>query len=339
MRNRRFVLASRPAAMPEEGNWKLVETAMPGPGEGEILVRTIWLSVDPYMRGRIAAGKGYAKGIEIGAVMGGGGVGEVVRSRHPAFKPGDIVESMAFGWQEYAVLGPAGTRKVDPAHGPIRHALGILGMPGLTAYFALFDIGRPKPGDTVVVSAASGAVGQVVGQLAKMAGCRTVAVAGSEAKLAWCRDELGYDAGVNHRTAGDLPAALAAACPGGIDIYFDNTAGLIADAAMGLVNLGARIVQCGRIAISSQPGPDIGPRFHGQFIATRCRMEGFLIFDHAHRYDEGLRRLGPWVREGKLRYREDIVEGFENTPRALIRVLSGTNFGKQLVKVADEPGR
>jgi hypothetical protein len=335
-KNRQFVLARHPDGMPKESDWSLVEKPIAEPGEGEMLVRTLWLSVDPYMRGRIAPSKSYTKGVEIGEVMQGGGVGEVVRSRNPAFKQGDIVESMGFGWQEHAVLKPAGTRKVDPRHGPIRYALGVLGMPGLTAYFALLEVGRPRPGETVVVSAASGAVGQVVGQIAKLAGCRAVAVAGEDDKLAWCRAELGYDAGINHKTAGDLAAAIAAACPNGVDVYFDNTAGPIADAVMGLLNLRARIIQCGRVAVSNKPGPDIGPRFHGQYIVTRCRVEGFLVFDYVNRYDEGLRVLGRWVKEGKLRYREDIIDGFEHMPRALIRILNGENFGKQLVKVAEE---
>lgn len=334
--NRQFVLVRYPDGMPKESDWKLVESPIAEPSEGEMLVRTIWLSVDPYMRGRISPAKSYAKGVSPGEVMVGGGVGEVVRSRHPDFKPGDIVESMAFGWQDYPVLKAAGTRKVDPALGPIRYAVGILGMPGLTAYFALLDVARPKAGETVVVSAASGAVGQVAGQIAKIHGCRAVAVAGSEAKLSFCR-ELGYDAGVNHRAA-DLPAALAAACPDGIDIYFDNTGGPIHDAAMGLMRLRGRVPIVGRIALAAKFGePDIGVRHLGQILVNRLRMEGFLVFDYAARYPEGLKQLAAWVKEGKLRYREDIVEGLENTPKAFLRLLTGENFGKQLVRVSDEP--
>ncbi|MGQ0665051.1 MAG: NADP-dependent oxidoreductase [Pseudomonadota bacterium] len=336
-RNRRIVLASHPEGMPREDNWRLIEAPAPEPREGEMLVRTIWLSVDPYMRGRISTAKGYTKGVAIGETMQGGGVGEIVASRHPGFKPGEIVESMNFGWQDFPVLEAEGTRKIDPKDGPIRHALGVLGMPGLTAYFALTEVGRPKPGETVVVSAATGAVGQAVGQIAKLKGCRTVAVAGEDSKLAWARGELGYDAGVNHRRAADLGAALAAACPNGVDIYFDNTAGPIHDAAMRLINLRARIIVCGTIALADRFGqPDIGERFHRQLLINRARMEGFLIFDYRDRYAEGLRQLGAWLREGRIKYREDVIDGLENAPRAFLRLLEGKNFGKQLVRVDEE---
>jgi NADPH-dependent curcumin reductase len=335
--NRQFVLAHRPEGMPRESDWKLVESPVPEPGEGEIVARANWLSVDPYMRSRLGTTRNYAKNVEIGEVMQGGGVGRVVRSRHPDFKPGDVVESMAWGWQDYATLPPARTRKVDLKHGPMRYALGLLGMPGLTAYFAFFDVGRPRAGETVVVSAASGAVGQVVGQMAKLNGCRAVAVAGDDKKLDFCRRELGYDAAISHRSD-DLPAALKAACPNGIDIYFDNTAGPIADAVMPLTNVRARVIQCGVIAIANKVGqPDMGLRFHRQFIVSRMRMEGFLVTDYLNRYDEGLAWLGRHVREGKLKYREDIAEGLEIMPKAFLRLLTGENFGKQLVKVAPEP--
>ena len=336
--NRQVVLVRRPDGMPQETDWKLIEAPLPEPGEGEIVARASWLSVDPYMRARLSAARSYARGVEPGEVMQGGGVGAVVRSRHPDFKPGDIVESMAWGWQDYAVLRPAAARKVDLKYGPMRYALGILGMPGLTAYFALFEIGRPRAGETVVVSAASGAVGQVVGQIAKLNGCRTVAVAGDDAKLEFCKKELGYDAGINHRTTKDFGAALKDACPNGIDIYFDNTAGPIADAVMPLTNVRARVIQCGVIAIANKVGqPDMGLRFHRQFIVSRMRMEGFLVTDYINRYDEGLAWLGRHVRAGKLKYREDVVEGLENMPKAFLRLLKGENFGKQLVKVSNEP--
>lgn len=334
--NRQFVLVRYPEGMPVESDWKLVESPVPEPGEGEMLVRTLWLSVDPYMRGRISPAKGYTKGVAPGEVMQGGGVGQVIRSRIPGFNEGDIVESMAFGWQDYPLLKAVGTRKVDPSHGPIRYALGLLGMPGLTAYFAMLDLGKPKPGETVVCSAASGAVGQVVGQIAKIYGCRAVAVAGSQAKLDWCKT-LGYDSGVDHHTA-NLPADLAAACPTGIDIYFDNTAGPIHDAVMGLINLRARVMIVGTIALAGMFGrPDIGPRHLRSILINRARVEGFLVFDYVERYPEGLRQLAAWLKEGKLVYREDIIEGFEHTPRAFLRLLTGENFGKQLVQVADEP--
>jgi NADPH-dependent curcumin reductase CurA len=331
--NRQFQLVRYPEGLPTEQDWKLVETPVPEPGAGEILVRTQWLSVDPYMRGRISPAKSYAKGVAPGELMVGGGVGEVVRSNIAEFKPGDIVESMAFGWQEYPVLKAAGTRKVDPSLGPIRHALGVLGMPGLTAYFAMLEVLKPKAGETVLVSAASGAVGQVVGQIAKILGCRAVAVAGSASKLAFCK-ELGYDAGIDHH-AKDLPAEMAKACPDGIDVFYDNTGGPIHDAAMGLMRLRGRIVIVGRIALSAKFGqPDIGVRHMGTMLVNRLRMEGFLVFDYAQRYPEGLKQLAAWMKEGRIKYREDIVDGLENTPKAFLRLLSGENFGKQLVRIS-----
>jgi len=332
--NRQILLASYPEGMPRIGDWRMVEGPVPEPAEGEMLVRTLYLSVDPYMRGRINPGRNYTKGVAPGEVMQGGGVGEVVASRAAGFAPGDVVESMGFGWQDYPLLRAAGTRKVDPALAPVSTALGVLGMPGLTAYFGLESIGRPQPGETVVISAASGAVGQVAGQIARLRGCRTVAVAGSAAKLAWCRDTLGYDAGVDHRAA-DLPAALAAACPQGIDVYFDNTGGAIHDAVMGLINLRARIIICGTIALAARFGqPDIGPRHLRQILVNRARVEGLLVFDHVDRYPEGLAVLSAWLREGKLVYREDVTEGLENTPAAFIKLLTGENFGKMVVRVS-----
>ncbi len=333
--NRQFILAAHPEGVPNEATWRMVEAPMGEPGEGEILVRSLWLSVDPYMRGRISPAKGYTKGVAPGEVMQGGGVGRVLKSRNSAFKEGDVVESMGFGWQEYPVLKAEGTRKLDPSLGPIRHALGVLGMPGLTAYFALLEIGRPKAGETVVVSAATGAVGQIVGQIAKIKGCRTVAIAGDDAKLAFARKELGYDAAINHRTASDLAKAVGEACPKGVDVFFDNTAGPIHDAVMQNLAMRARVIICGTIAITSRPGPDVGPRWLRQILIGRARVEGFLVFDYVKRYGEGLNQLAQWLKDGKLVWREDIMAGFENMPQALIRVLKGENFGKQLVRVVD----
>ena len=333
--NRQFVLDAHPEGVPSEATWRMVEAPMGEPGEGEIVVRSLWLSVDPYMRGRISPAKGYTKGVAPGEVMQGGGVGRVLKSRNPAFKEGDVVESIGFGWQEYPVLKAEGTRKLDLSLGPIRHALGVLGMPGLTAYFALLEIGRPKAGETVVVSAATGAVGQIVGQIAKIKGCRAVAIAGDDAKLAFARKELGYDAAINHRTAADLAKAVGEACPKGVDVFFDNTAGPIHDAVMQNLAMRARTIICGTIAITSRPGPDVGPRWLRQILINRARVEGFLVFDYVKRYEEGLKQLAQWLKESKLVWREDIMTGFENMPKALIRVLKGENFGKQLVRVVD----
>jgi NADPH-dependent curcumin reductase CurA len=334
--NRQWRLVARPDGLPRAEHWRLETGPVPEPGEGQIVARACWLSVDPYMRGRIAAGPSYARPVEPGEVMQGGGVGVVVASRHAGFKPGDIVESMGWGWQDYATLGAQGTRKVDPALGAIRHALGVLGMPGLTAYFAFLEVGSPRVGDTVVVSSAAGAVGQVVGQIAKLMGCRAVAVTGGPTKGAWCR-EIGYDAAVDYKTA-DLRAALAAATPDGVDVYFDNTAGPIFDAVMERINLRARIVQCGTIDTYNRPGqPDTGLRHHRHMLVKRARWQGFLYTDVAHRAEEGLSRLSVWLRDGRLRYAEDIAEGIEAMPAAFLRVLTGANLGKQLVRVAPEP--
>jgi NADPH-dependent curcumin reductase CurA len=333
--HRQWLLASHPDGMPEEGNWRLVERPLAVPGPGQLLVRARYLSVDPYMRGRISRRQNYAAGVQVGDIMTGGGVGEVVVSNHPDFQPGDIVENFTFGWQDHAVLGAQGTRKVDPALGPIQSALGYLGMPGLTAYFTILEVGRARPGDTVVISAASGAVGQIAGQLAKLAGCRAVGVASSEDKLAWCR-ELGYDAGINHRSANDLAAALADACPDGIDLYLDNTAGPIHDAVMQNLAPRARIVICGQVALADRfDQPDIGPRYLRQIMIARATVQGFLVFDHAGRFDLARKRLAAWARSGQLRHREDILDGIEHMPCAFLRLLEGGNFGKQLVRIAD----
>ena len=334
--NKQWRLKSRPLAMPELSDWEFAETPVPEPRDGEVVARACWLSVDPYMRGLITAGPSYTKPVEPGEIMQGGGVGVVVRSRAPSLAVGDIVQSMGWGWQTYATLNPAWTRKILPKHGPMRHALGILGMPGLTAYFAFLETGSPRPGDTVVVSSASGAVGQVVGQIAKLMGCRTVAIVGSEEKISWCR-EIGYDVSVNYKTE-DLRTAIADATPDGVDVYFDNAAGPIFDAVIERINLHARIVQCGTIATYNRPGqPDTGLRHHRHILVKRARWQGFLYTDVAHRTEEGIARLGSWLNSGKLRYREDIAEGIEAMPQALLRVLSGANLGKQLVRVSPEP--
>ncbi|QEL23697.1 NADP-dependent oxidoreductase [Bosea sp. F3-2] len=337
-KNRRWVLASYPEGLPMLDNWRLETSPVPEPGPGEILVRTSFLSVDPYMRGRIAPGKNYTQGVGLGELMVGGGVGEVVASRHPAWKEGDIAEAMNFGWQEWVVLRPGqsgvlAVNRIDPALAPIQSSLSWLGMPGMAAYFGLIEVGRPKPGDTVVVSAASGAVGQIVGQLARLAGARTVAVAGGPDKLSWCR-ELGYDATVDYKAETDLEAAMRRACSDGVDVFFDNTAGPIHDAVMPNLAVGARIVICGRIALADQFGkPDIGPRFLSQFIVSRPSMHGFVVFDWWHRRDEALKRLAALHRAGKLRFKEDVIDGIERVPEAFIRLFRGENFGKQLVRV------
>jgi NADPH-dependent curcumin reductase CurA len=336
--NRRWLLARHPEGMPAPADWRMESVPVPDPGPGQILVKAKWLSVDPYMRGRISPATNYTKGVAVGELMQGGGVGEVVASNHPAWKVGEVAEAMSFGWQEWAVLtpdgaGPAGVNRIDPKLAPIESSLSWLGMPAVTAYFGLIEVGRARPGDTVVVSAASGAVGQLVGQIARLAGARAVAIAGSDDKLAWCR-QIGYAAAINYKKAADLPAAVKAACPQGVDVFFDNTGGTIHDAVMKNLATGARVVICGRIALAAQFGkPDLGERFMGQLIVTRASVHGFLAFDWWHRRGEALARLAQWQREGNIRFKEDVLDGIERMPEAFLRLLDGTNFGKQLVRI------
>jgi NADPH-dependent curcumin reductase CurA len=334
--NQRVVLARRPRGSPRVDDFRLEEAPVPAPAAGQVLCRTIYLSLDPYMRGRLREERSYARRVEIGEVIVGGTVSEVVESRHPDFAPGDIVLG-AGGWQAFSLSDGRGLRRLDPGAAPISTALGVLGMPGLTAYVGLLDIGRPQPGQTVVVSAAAGAVGSVVGQLAKIHGCRAVGVAGSPDKCRWVVDELGFDAAVSHRTE-DLVAGLRAACPAGIDVYFDNVGGRVLDAALRLVNVGARIPLCGLIAeynaVEPPPGPNLRP-----VLFNRVTIQGFIVSDHAHREPQFLEAMGRWVREGRVRYREDIVEGLARAPEAFIGLLEGRNFGKLLVRVGRDPTR
>ncbi|MFI4985914.1 MAG: NADP-dependent oxidoreductase [Alphaproteobacteria bacterium] len=332
--NRQVLLTSRPKGEPSESDFTLVETPVPTPGEGELLVRALYLSLDPYMRGRISDRPSYARPVGIGEVMTGGVVGRVAASRHAQFHEGDIVEGR-LGWQDFAVSRGKGLRKIDPALAPISTALGVLGMPGLTAYFAFLGIGQPKAGETVVVSAASGAVGGIVGQIAKIKGCRTVATAGSDAKCRYCRAELGYDAALDYRASKDIAADLKHACPDGIDVYFDNVGGAVTDAVFPLLRLHARVVVCGQISQYNLEKPELAPRFLWNLIRTRARVEGFLVSDHAERFGEGLAQLAAWIKEGKLTYKEDITAGLEQAPRKFIGLLRGENFGKALIKIAD----
>ena len=332
--NRQVLLAARPAGLPRESDFRITEVPVPDPGEDEALVRSLFLSLDPYMRGRMRDEKSYAPPVQLGEVMEGGVVGEVVRSNAGSLKTGDIVTG-SLGWQDYGVAKAQTLRKLEPSVQPISLALGVLGMPGLTAYFGLLDIGQPREGESVLVSAASGAVGAVVGQIAKIKGCRVVGTAGSDAKVDYIMNELGFDAGINYKTAGNLRAALDTACPAGIDVYFDNVGGPITDAAMMRINERARLVICGQISQYNAETPEMGPRNLFQFIRMRARMEGFLVFDYADRYAEALAELGPWVAEGKIKYREDVSDGLESAPKAFIGLLQGKNFGKQLVHIAD----
>jgi NADPH-dependent curcumin reductase CurA len=326
--NKAWTLASYPTGWVKEDNFKLVTSPTPQPAEGEVLVKNLWLSLDPYMRGRISTAKSYVKGVSLGEVMVGQTVGEVVESRHPRLKPGDKVLTQ-LGWQLYGVTRDA--TKVEEGRAPLSYYLGILGMPGLTAYFGLKEIGQPKAGETVVVSAASGAVGSLVGQLAKIAGCRAVGIAGGPEKCDHVTRELGFDACVDYKT-GKLSESLKAACPKGIDVYFENVGGEMLDTILAQMNLFSRIVVCGMISQYNVTEP-YGVRNLRYVLTSRIRMQGMIVFDWKDRYGEALGALAGHLAQGRLKYRESVVQGLENAPRGLIDLLQGKNFGKQLVKL------
>lgn len=335
--HRRVVLANRPAGEPSGQDFRVEEAPVPEPGPGQVLVRAIYLSLDPYMRGRMRDVVSYAPVVQIGEVMPGGVVGEVVKSLNPAFKVGDIVEERV-GWQEYAIGGGPTMRKIDPTLAPISTANGVLGMTGLTAYFGLYEVGQPKPGETVVVSAASGAVGQIVGQLAKLAGCRAVGIAGGKEKCAFVTNELGFDACIDYKATSDLDAALKAACPQGIDVYFDNVGGPITDAVMVNLNFWARVSLCGAISQYNADTPQMGPRLPGFFVGRRVTMRGFIVSDFIARFPQAREQMARWVRSGQLKWREDVVAGgIDKAPAAFVGLLKGQNFGKLLVQVGPEP--
>ncbi|HML12692.1 MAG TPA: NADP-dependent oxidoreductase [Xanthobacteraceae bacterium] len=335
--NRQILLAARPEGAPGPQHFRLAETPVPQPGEGEALLKTLWLSLDPYMRGRMSAARSYAKPVEVGAVMEGGTVSKVEASRNKAFAPGDVVLSRA-GWQEYALSDGAGLRKLD-AGVPYSTALGVLGMPGMTAYTGLTIIGQPKAGETVVVAAASGPVGATVGQIARIKGCRAVGIAGGPEKCRYLVDELGFDAAVDHRAPG-LPEKLREACPRGIDVYFENVGGAVWQAVFPLLNDFARVPVCGLIAhyndVAVPPGPDLTPALMRAVLTKRLTIRGFIVRDFAAHAAAFERDVSQWVRAGKIKYREDVVEGIANAPQAFIGLLQGKNFGKLLVRVAKE---
>jgi NADPH-dependent curcumin reductase len=332
--NRQIRLSSRPEGMPSAANFELVRADVPPVPDGGVLRRTIYLSLDPYMRGRMSDAKSYAASVALGDVMCGHTVSEVVESRHPRFKPGTIVAGYD-GWQEFAASDGSDIRAVDPKTAPIRTAVGVLGMPGMTAYIGLLDIAQMKPGDTVVVSAASGAVGAVAGQLAKIKGGRAVGIAGSLDKCRYVVDELGFDACINYKTD-DLVPALTAACPNGVDVDFENVGGDVFAAVLRVLNRGARIALCGLIAeynaTSSTPGPNLRP-----LLVSRAMIKGFIVSDHYDRFPAFLHECTPLVASGRLKHREDLVQGLEQAPSALIRLFEGRNFGKLIVQVSPDP--
>lgn len=331
IQNRQIVLASRPVGAPKESDFRLVEAPLRTPGEGEVLVKNLFLSLDPYMRGRMREGKSYAKPVGLGEVMVGGTVGEVTASKNEAFPVGaHVVGSM--GWQEYGISDGAGLKRVEAGKVPLSAYLGTVGMPGVTAYVGLFDIGAPKPADTVVVAAAAGAVGSVVGQLAKLSGCRAVGIAGGPEKCAFVVEELGFDACIDHHSS-DLAGALAAATPNGIDVYFENVGGTILDLVLTRMNTFARIPLCGLVS-QYNAEEAYGVKNFGSLLANRVKLQGFIVSDHADRWPEALNKLAGWVAEGKIKVKESVAEGLENAPRAFIGMLRGENLGKQLVKLA-----
>ena len=334
---KRVVLASRPAGEPLPANFRVEEYAVPTPGPGEVLLRTIWLSLDPYMRGRMSDGPSYAQPVPVNGVMEGGTVSEVVASNNPAFAKGDIVVSRA-GWQTHAISNGQGLAKVDPKVAPISTAVGVLGMPGMTAYTGLLDIGKPQPGETVVVAAASGAVGSAVGQIAKIKGARAVGIAGGKDKCDYVRNELGFDDCLDHRDP-DLAAKLKAACPKGIDVYFENVGGKVFEAVFPLLNAFARMPVCGLISEYNNFG-ETNPKWAGALmravLVKRLTIRGFIVSDFAARHGDFLRDMSQWFREGKLKHREFVTEGLDNAPAAFMGLLKGANFGKQLVRVGPD---
>jgi NADPH-dependent curcumin reductase CurA len=328
--NKQVLLASRPQGAVTEDNFRFVELPVGKPGPGEVLVKNEWLSLDPYMRGRMSDAKSYAKSTEIGEVMVGQTVGEVIESRDANFNAGDKVLA-PLGWQLYGIASATELTRIDVTRVPASYYLGILGMPGMTAWFGLLEIGQPKPGNTVVVSAASGAVGSVVGQLAKIRGCRAVGIAGGKTKCDYVVSELGFDACVDYK-AGNLLVDLREHCPKGVDVNFENVGGVILDTVLRVMNLASRIVVCGLISDYNATAP-YGYKMLRSVLVNRIRMQGMIVFDWKDRYGEALKDLGGYLAEGKLKYRESIVEGIENAPKGLIALLKGENFGKQLVKL------
>ena len=331
--SRQVRLKSRPSGIPQAEHFEIVEVPVPEPSDGQVLVRNIYLSVDPAMRGWVGAAANYSDPVAVGAVMRSLAVGRVEESRNSDFHPGDYLTGM-FGWQDYAVVDAGAIeRKVGGSGVPVSTSLGVLGLNGLTAYFALLDIGQPQAGETVVVSTAAGAVGSCVGQIAKIKGCRTVGIAGGPDKVRICREDFHFDAAADYK-ADDFESALDAACPEGVDVYFDNTAGSISDSIVRRLKVGARVVICGTASIASWEPPPQGPRIERHLLVKRARMQGFLIFDHVQRYPEALRELESWVRNGQICYREDILDGIEQAPGSIAGLYRGENLGKRLIRIA-----
>src|SRR5882762_3503813 len=334
---KRIVLAARPKGEPKPSDFRLEDCPVPTSGAGEVLLRTIWLSLDPYMRGRMSDGPSYATPVPVDGVMEGGTVSEVIASNNPAFAKGDVVLSRA-GWQTHAISDGKALVKIDPKIAPVSTAVGVLGMPGMTAYTGLLDIGQPKPGETVVVAAASGAVGSAVGKIARIKGARAVGIAGGKDKCDYVKNELGFDACLDHRDP-NLAAKLKDACPKGIDVYFENVGGAVFEAVFPLLNAFARVPVCGLIAEYNNFG-ETSPKWAGKMmravLTKRLTIRGFIVSDFASRRPDFLRDMSGWVREGKVKYKEYVTEGLDSAPAAFMGLLKGANFGKQLVRVGPD---
>lgn len=331
--NRKIVLASRPVGVPVESDFRLEDEPVPEPRPGECLIQVSYLSVDPYMRGRISGRKSYAAAVELGQTIVGAAVGKVIASNSDEFAVGDYATG-PLGWQEYAVAPADGLRRVDPTKAPLSAYLGVLGMPGLTAYYGLLKVAGVTAGETVCVSGAAGAVGSAVGQIARIHGCRAVGIAGGSEKCAWVSDELGFEAAVDYKSQ-DVGKALRNACPDGIDVYFDNVGGPVTDAVFPHLNVRSRVAICGQISQYNAVEAPVGPRLLWHFIVKRIRAEGFLVFDFREHDEASLTQMADWVAGGRLQYRETFDEGIENAPRAFIGMLGGANIGKQVVKLSD----
>ncbi|SIQ82544.1 NADPH2:quinone reductase/hypothetical protein [Haladaptatus litoreus] len=332
--NRKYLLSQRPDGTPNRETFELVEEDVPEPGAGEALVRTLYLSVDPYMRGRMRDAESYAEPWDVGDPLQAAVVGEVVESNGAGFEVGQLVAGN-LEWADYATASGSALQPVNPDHAPISTALGVLGMPGRTAYFGTREVAEPKAGDTFVVSGAAGAVGSVAGQIAKQSGARVVGFAGSDEKVEFLEDECGFDVGINYKDTDDYGAALDSAAPDGVDVYFDNVGGEITDAVFSKLNVDARVAVCGQIALYNEESVPMGPRKLGKLIESRAQVQGFLVSDFSPRFEQATRQLAKWVSTGELAYRETVTEGLENAPDAFLGLFEGENIGKQLVKVGE----
>ncbi len=332
--NRKILLKSRPNGIPNVNNFEITEAVLPDLKEGELLLKALYISVDPYMRGRMSDAKSYAPPFEVGKPIYGGIVARVIESKADGFASGETVLAN-MNWQELQIISVSSVTKIAKSNTPLSYYLGILGMPGLTAYFGLLKIGKPKHGETVVVSGAAGAVGTVVCQIAKLKGCRVVGIAGSDEKLSYLKNELGVDEIINYHTTGDMHKAIVKACPNGVDVYYDNVGGEISDAVISNLNGFSRVVICGQISLYNATEMPVGPRLQPLLLKRSVLMQGFIVSDFADRISEGSQQLNQWVSEGKLKFEETIVDGFEKLPETFIGLFEGKNIGKYLVKVAD----